>query len=447
MLAGSRSEEEKSEDLPNRLFEKEHSVSMHWLGVSWIMLADVMGTSVLSFDFVAAQLGWVMLCIFLVVYALLSMFTATLMSKTFVQLKEFGIDVKSMGEAAYYTIGGKWAFFFVTFVVYGYAFLGNATYLLVLGSCVQSVVYNYNLNFILAVAISGLICLPFLIYYKHITQSTWLCFGNLLLLLLVIALGLGSIVARGRGDHIVTEVFPRPFRIDIFFQASTNILYAYAGHWMYFELISHMDKPQDFPKVLSVNIPLQLFCYALTACLAYAYVGKAAGFNGIIQEMPRGPLYQFANVALFLHVLIVFVIKAVIFTSFIRKLIAPTWIGRKMQEAPKYDFMVQSTICILNIIVCGLLVIAIPHFSLFLGLVGGVFGVPISFFFPVLFYLGAKFRYSRIDPNSVSPRKILPFDINEVTWKDVALFAIMYSFVLCVSIEGTYKQISDIIAI
>lgn len=59
----------------------------------------------LSFDFVAAQLGWVLLIIFLIAYALLSMFTATLMSKTYVLLQSYGVEVKSMGEAAYYTLG------------------------------------------------------------------------------------------------------------------------------------------------------------------------------------------------------------------------------------------------------------------------------------------------------------------------------------------------------
>ena len=35
-----------------------------------------------------------------------------------------------------------------------------------------------------------------------------------------------------------------------FSQAMANTMYSYAGHWMYFEIMSEMETPVDFPKVL-----------------------------------------------------------------------------------------------------------------------------------------------------------------------------------------------------
>jgi amino acid permease len=414
---------------------------MLWKGVSWVMLADVIGTGILSFNQVAAQLGWLPLFLCLIIFALLSIFSAMLMSKTFVILKEHFIEVKSMGEAAFHLLGGRGAYIFVTIVVYGYAFLGNATYLLVLAQNIQGVVYDLNVGILVAVVIASVFLLPFLIFLKHISESTWLCFANLLLLIGVLALGMGVIVYRGKPDDSVTELYASTLTVNSFFQASTAVLYAYAGHWMYFELISSMEKPQDFVKVVWVNTPIQFIFYAITAGLTYAYIGKHAGINGIIHEMPNGVASRIANTLLFLHVAVVYIIKSLVLISFTQTvLLAPTWVGRRVHWRVR-----QIGLAILLLVSNSILVVAIPYFYQFLGLIGGIFAAPISYLFPFLFYLAARGRYANLVPSCEVQEDAPLWRSDALTYVEIVGFCTLYVFVLSVSVSGTYAQILDII--
>ena len=104
------------------------------------MMADVIGTSILTFDLVAKQLGWIFLFFSLAFYGAISYYTALLMMETFRIIKnKTGRTIESMGKAAYYSLGdrpgsiiSKLSYGITTLIVYGYAFMGNATYLLVI---------------------------------------------------------------------------------------------------------------------------------------------------------------------------------------------------------------------------------------------------------------------------------------------------------------------------
>lgn len=346
-----------------------------------------------------------------------------------------------MGEAAFHVLGGRKAYIFVTVLVYGYAFMGNATYLLVLSQNIQSVVYDLDVSLLVAVSVAGSFLLPFLFFIKHISESIWLCFGNLLLLIGVLALGIGVLITRERTEEVVTEIFARTLSVGTFFQASTAVLYAYAGHWMYFELLSSMEQPQDFTKVLSVNVPIQFCLYTITACVTYAYVGREAGINGIIQEMPEGIYSRIANVCLFLHVAIVYIIKSVIIITFIQDNIfkSTTWIGRHIHWRIR-----QVALALTFVLSNAVLACVVPYFYQFLGLVGALFAVPISYLLPVIFYLAARGRFANLAPTKELTE--VPRWTSEVlTYPEIICFCVLYVLVLSVTVASTYSQISDII--
>ena len=107
---------------------------MGWLGLNWIMLTDVVGTSVLSFASATAHLGWVPTVLAMTLGGLVAVYTGVLMSRTRLLLGNRG---NTMGEIAGRTCGGQHAAKAVTLAVYGYAVLGQASYLLVLGKAFQ----------------------------------------------------------------------------------------------------------------------------------------------------------------------------------------------------------------------------------------------------------------------------------------------------------------------
>ena len=69
----------------------------------------------------------------------------------------------------------------------------------------------------------------------------------------------------GRAANVETHLVDPNMTVLNFCQAMANILYAYAGHWMYFEIMAEMAQPVDFPKVFIINAPLQLMMYMTVA--------------------------------------------------------------------------------------------------------------------------------------------------------------------------------------
>eukprot|EP01127_Copromyxa_protea_P005201 TRINITY_DN1509_c0_g1_i2.p1 TRINITY_DN1509_c0_g1~~TRINITY_DN1509_c0_g1_i2.p1 ORF type:complete len:499 (-),score=56.72 TRINITY_DN1509_c0_g1_i2:32-1414(-) len=436
-------EEKEAISLGTSLSKNTEEHKMVWKAVSLVMLADVIGTGILTFNRVAAQLGWIPLFVCLIFFALLSVFSSILMSRTFVLLKDFGIEVRTMGDAAFHVLGGKSAYFVVTLLVYGYAFLGQASYLLVMAQNVQSIVYDYELNTLVAVCIAAAVLLPVLIFVKHISESTWLCLGNLILLVGVLGLGLGVIIVHDDENNgpVVTELVASSLTVSSFFQASTAVLYAYAGHWMYFELLSSMERPQDFYKVVSFNGPIQFILYATTAGIAYAYIGKDAGVDGIIKEMPDGVASRIANTLLFLHVAVVYVIKSVVLISYIQtNIFYPTsWIGRCVHWRIR-----QAALAVFFIVLGGILAILVPYFYIFVGLVSGFFAVPITYLFPFIFYLGARGRYSQQAPFQ-DLKQTPAWSFQALTYPEIIAFCFVWVLVLSASVAGIYGQILDLI--
>ena len=67
--------------------------------MSWVLLADVVGSSVLTFAGVAATLGWLLTLTIIPLFCYLAYYCAVLMAKTHAALLDQGGLAFSMGEA------------------------------------------------------------------------------------------------------------------------------------------------------------------------------------------------------------------------------------------------------------------------------------------------------------------------------------------------------------
>ena len=183
--------------------KEEHKVA--WLDLSWLMLTDVVGTSVLAFAGVAAALGWVPTITLIVLACPVAIYTAMLMSRTYTLLADRGIYVGTMGEAAFQTLGGKKGEKVVYIAVYGFALLGNSSYLLVLGKAMQGIFYDYDLCLPSATLISCFLVAPFVMKIRRLMESVFLCLINLILILGVLIICEYQLYMNGRA--ITTKTF------------------------------------------------------------------------------------------------------------------------------------------------------------------------------------------------------------------------------------------------
>jgi len=428
---------------------------MGWRDASWVMLADVVGTSILTFSFVAAQLGSVITVVLMVACCAFAVYTALLMCRTHAILRRKGIYATSMGEAARHTLGGDASAMFVFAIVYGYAFLGNSTYVLVLGQALQGVLYNFELCLPQAVAVSAVCCWPFVCVVRNLQESTTLCFVNLIVLVGVVVLVLGSLVLQGRSPGVHAPIVADHLTFSSFFGASTNVLYGYAGHWLYFELMTEMEKPEEFMKVFGINAPVQLAAYILTSMLAYYYVGSAAQSSGLLFAMPQSVWFSVASFLLFAHVIVVFLIKTVVLTRFAVSHFSPG--SEKSSELR--DRLIYAGWATVVLVVGSLAALAIPFFSQFLGLIGGLFAAPISYLFPVLFYCGAVGRTTPEQEDAWSmPMTSMDGAVDDISadqfvWGNVRRisriarfgFLLILAVVALVAVAGTISEIRSII--
>jgi len=365
----------------------------HWLGTSWIMLTDIVGTSVLTFAGVARQLGWVWTIIFIVGLAPVSAYTALLMSRTGNALAKMpgGVRPSTMGEAARLTLGGDRAAGLTYLAVYGFGFLGQSSYILVLGQCLQGVFFQSEFCLPWATAASCLLCLPIAVSVRHLSDSVILCFINLFLIVAVLAIVMGKMYLEGRPTEVNTFAFAEDLSFWNVFGAASNIVFSYAGQWLYFELMADMQTPEDFPLVFIINAPLQVFLYLLVACWGYYFAGdQAKGY--FLDNLPDGEPYRWASILLFAHVAIAFLVKNVVVSRAMHKLLSPQRVDVGLREPGGARAQAEFAACVVFLLVVGWIIAnSVPFFSDLLALIGSLLSGPISFIFPIAFWLGARF--------------------------------------------------------
>lgn len=402
-----------------------------WWGTSWLMLTDIVGTSVLTFAGVARQLGWVPTIIFLVAMAPVSIYSALLMSRTRAMLQEqLGTQPLTLGEGARLVSGTDQAALLIYFVVYGlFGFLGNASYLLVLGESLQGVLYQYELCLPSAVWVSCCCVAPLAVSVRHLADSVWLCFGNLFLILAVLGIVMAAQAHEGPVPDSQTFWFAEDLSFLTLFGAMTNIVYSYTGHWLYFEMMAEMTTPEHFPRVFLINAPLQIFLYLTVACWGYYFAGnKAQGF--FLDNLAVGSSFQAASALLFVHVVIAFLIKNVVLCHYLHGLLS-----RRVEDSGGRS-RVEYAACALFLLGGSFLVAnSIPFFSDLLGLIGGLLSGPVSFLLPMALFL----RATRMKASSTN-------SLGGVQSVDGVLITLIGVFILLTMVVGTYNVLVNIVS-
>jgi len=227
-----------------------------------------------------------------------------------------------------------------------------------------------------------LMVLP-VIQLKSLSDTSNLCFFNLFLILGVIGVCTFGLLSEGgaAADSAPNKVaFNTQSSIPEVLAVIGMVIYAFGGNWMYFEIMSEMKEPKDFPKAYCINGPLQLGFYLIAGLVGYAYRGdQAKGY--LLDELPFGTGFRIASFMLFLHVLITYSIKSTVLTRHLYQ---------SMATDPAYEksqwFMLTTVIMIGG----SMLALSMPFFGDMLGLIGCLLGAPICFFLPITFYLCGK---------------------------------------------------------
>lgn len=167
--------------------------------------------------------------------------------------------------------------------------------------------------------------------------------------------------------------------------AATNVVYAFTGQWMYFELMDTMAVPEDFPKVFLITGPFTLLIYLAVALLGY---GFGAGNMDLVASMPHGMPLRVTAAMLFVHVVIVYLIRSVVLSRFFHHLCHP----QDVEERTVASYFRHGGWSVAMLTFSYLIANSVPFFSQLLGLIGGLLAGPINFLLPIMLFLVAKGR-------------------------------------------------------
>lgn len=378
---GSTTESNGDKSRTNTLLMRLPPRHMGWKGAVGVINASVIGVGVLTMPLNFAKLGWFLGVIFIIFCLAANAFVAYLM-REIQRVEPYAI---SMADAAYFAGGrSESAKRAVRWVLYGEKLACTCPAFALVASTLGSSFYSWHVCHSTWCLISFVI-LVVLTQSKNVKETVWLNITNILTILASVVLvavalhgGLASVV--GTPEHTTwppSHSFLEPFG------ALSAIVFAYAGNWLYFEVMAEMDNPADFMKSFAVDGTMQISLYAFVGLYGYWHLGNQAP-SSIIDSVKFSGIMQAAALLLAIHIFAGTAVGTSVLRRYLHSRVDPESINADTLRA-------QLGRLILSVVIfgfCFLVVNVVPSFGILVTLLGAIFEAPISFIMPVVIYWG-----------------------------------------------------------
>ncbi|KAF2838381.1 transmembrane amino acid transporter [Patellaria atrata CBS 101060] len=256
--------------------EEGHQIkykTLSWQLVAVLMIAEIVSNGMLSLPSSLAVVGivpGVILIIFLGIFA-------TYTSYLLVQFKLRHPEVHNMGDAGMILFGpiGREVLAFGTVC---FAVFATGSQLL----AGQIALASLSDNRLCLMLYTGIFAIPTLICSSPRTfdRLSWLSIPAVLAILIA---GIVGMVGASR-HPVEPRVVQATVKSDFYtaFTSITNPVYAYAGHFMFFILVSEMKRPQDAMKSAYVLQGFATTFYVIFAIVMYVYIGSDVASPALI---------------------------------------------------------------------------------------------------------------------------------------------------------------------
>ncbi|KAF8527752.1 amino acid transporter [Gautieria morchelliformis] len=351
-----------------------HYKTLSWQFVSLLMIAEIVSNGLLSLPSALATVG-IFPAVFLIVFlGIFALFTAKLL----VDFKLNHPEVHSMGDAGLIIFGpvGREVLSLGTLIFSIFA-AGSE---LVSGQQALSALSNNGLcsiYFVLIFALASFcVSLP-----RTLSNLTWLGLGSALSILIAGLVGMIGAGANPVPDRIIQATVPQTFNQA--FLAITNPVFAYAGHFMFFILISEMKRPQDAMKAAYVLQGFATVFYAVFAVVVYVYIGSTVQSFSLLSLPPI-----WAKVAFGLA-LPNFLIGGGLYIHVPAKLVFVR-LFRRSNHVHSHTYLGWITwigLCFTGTAVAFIFAVAVPIFSFLIGLTAALFASWYTYGIAGFFYL------------------------------------------------------------
>ncbi|KAJ7139857.1 transmembrane amino acid transporter protein-domain-containing protein [Mycena epipterygia] len=408
-----KADKEVFEEQPDHDF---HYRTLSWQFVSLLMIAEIVSNGMLSLPSALAVVGIVPAVILIIFFGSFALYTAKLL----IDFKLNHPSVHNMGDAGY-ILGGTVPREILSVGTIIFAICGTGSELLS-GQQALSTLSNHGLCTIYLLLIFSvatlLVALP-----RTLDRVGWLGLFSVCLITLsgvvaMIGAGINPLPGRTLSVTISTNFYQA-------FLAITNPVFAYAGHFMFFILISEMRRPEDAMKAAWCLQGFSTLFYTIFAVVIYAYIGNTVASPALLSLPPSWGKASF-GIALGN-----FLIAGGLYSHTAAKIVFVRYFRntKHMYKHTVRGWVVWIALCVAAVAVAFILAIAVPIFSDLIGIAASLFASWYTYGIAGFFWLHDSY-YLKGGWQGIRRRPVLA---------SLAVFTIVVGAFICVA--GTYVSI------
>ena len=356
-----------------------------WVTASQIIIADVVGLGVMGMASGMAQLGWLLGIFFCLMMLPLNVSCGLMVWEAQVDAYPGTLSLADISRAAH----GECAGLFTGIVTYSFILFTLSDYVLALGLCLDQLIYGTGLSQTAWTLIAALTLLPFA-QVRTLNETRLLLWVNTASIVVAVGLCLGHLLWQGRAASLAesggqTHLVAEGLTWEGLTSGVSKFAFAYVGVLMYPEIVCEMADPREFDKALYATAPFQVGAFMLVGCIGYAYLGDAA--RGLLTSaLPEGPYSQAAAGALYVHLLITYLIKGTVLARFLHRKLSPSTVNDTSARGQLVWLAVTTGLLLL----CCCVALAVPAFDELTSLVGSIQTPLLGFAVPAVLLYTAR---------------------------------------------------------
>lgn len=184
-----------------------------------------------------------------------------------------------------------------------------------------------------------------------------------------------------------------------------SVIFAFTGHLAYPQIISEMEKPEQFPRALKANASVQVVMYTISGCIIYWFTGEAVRAPAL--DSATGTLSKIAWGLALPTIIVAGVLPGMMI---IKNAHRGFWAWRRQHivagEDSKRAWASWFAIDFILWLIAPVFAEVVPSFMGIVGVAGAFLGAWISLSFPALAWFRIDRRISHIQRSSSSGSSI-----------------------------------------
>lgn len=355
----------------------------------WNVTNLIQGTGILGVPYAVRMGGWAAVAANAII-AFLCCYTGKLLieclyekSKRTGQVKRVRVNYPEVGEAVWPGWGNR----IVSIVQFCEMFGGVISYLVLLGTIFSDIMYKYApFDIYTWCTISACIALPGL-FVRRVSVIAWISMISVFALMSSILTIIIYSITQYKDMSIVN--IP-PFDINKFPVGFGVIVFSYTAHAVFPGVEGSMRHPEQYPMMMNIAFLLAAVVKVAFGLLPVLRFGQGTEQAITVNLKTSQPFYILANALVVTNVFTAFpIVSYIVLETFDHKIL-PYFPHLHKDSGYHWVWIIISRPLVLTF---GLLMaIVVPHFGLFMGLVGSFTGTCLCFVFPCFFHMVLKWN-------------------------------------------------------